>query len=97
VTGILDQPAFNRDRLKAEKLIDSKVLEQLIRVQGDAGCSSASQEEEVVEEILTSKADCLFIGMPTPRKERFLARYRDHLQFRLSWASGEVWTLSPDM
>jgi hypothetical protein len=29
---ILDQPAFNRDRLKAEKLIDSKVLEQLIRV-----------------------------------------------------------------
>ena len=36
----LDQPAFNRDRLKAEKLIDSKVLEQLIRVQVDAGCSS---------------------------------------------------------
>ena len=25
---MLDQPAFNRDRLKAEKLIDSKVLEQ---------------------------------------------------------------------
>jgi hypothetical protein len=24
----LDQPAFNRKRLKAEKLIDSKVLEQ---------------------------------------------------------------------
>ena len=37
----LDQPAFNRDRLKAEKLIDSKVLEQLIRVQVDAGCSSS--------------------------------------------------------
>jgi hypothetical protein len=34
-----DQPAFNRDRLKAEKLIDSKVLEQLIRIQMDAGCS----------------------------------------------------------
>jgi hypothetical protein len=38
---MLDQPAFNRDRLKAEKLIDSKVLEQLIRVQTDTGCSSA--------------------------------------------------------
>jgi hypothetical protein len=37
----LDQPAFNRFRLKAEKLIDSKVLE-LIRVQADAGCSSAA-------------------------------------------------------
>jgi hypothetical protein len=36
----LDQPAFNRDRLKAEKLIDSKVLEQRIRVQLDAGGSS---------------------------------------------------------
>ena len=36
----LDQPAFNRNRLKAEKLIDSKVLEQLIRVQADAGCST---------------------------------------------------------
>ena len=38
-TRDLDQPAFNRDRLKAEKLIDSKVLEQLIRVQVDADCS----------------------------------------------------------
>ena len=38
-TRDLDQPAFNRNRLKAEKLIDSKVLEQLIRVQVDAGCS----------------------------------------------------------
>jgi hypothetical protein len=37
---LLDQPAFNQNRLKAEKLIDSKVLEQLIRVQVDAGCSS---------------------------------------------------------
>jgi hypothetical protein len=37
--AILDQPAFNRDRLKAEKLIDSKALEQLIRVQVEAGCS----------------------------------------------------------
>jgi len=32
----LDQPAFSRKRLKAEKLIDSKVLEQLIRVRVDA-------------------------------------------------------------
>jgi hypothetical protein len=44
----LAQPAFNRNRLKAEKLIDSKVLEQLIRVQGDAGCSRAAQGFHVV-------------------------------------------------
>ena len=36
-----DQRAFNRNRLKAQKLIDSKLLEQLIRVQTDAGCSTA--------------------------------------------------------
>jgi hypothetical protein len=35
-TAVLDQPAFNRNRLKAEKLIDPKVLEQLISVQMDA-------------------------------------------------------------
>jgi len=37
------------------------------------------QEAEIVEQIIASKADCLFIGMPTPRKERFLARHRDRL------------------
>ena len=44
------------------------------------GYFRTGQEEEVVKQILASKADCLFIGMPTPRKERFLARYRDYLQ-----------------
>ena len=39
-------PAFNRDRLKAEKLIDSKVLEQLIRVQVDAGCSRGDRRAD---------------------------------------------------
>jgi len=38
-----------------------------------------NQELEVVREIRDSGADCLFIGMPTPRKERFLAAYRDSL------------------
>lgn len=43
------------------------------------GYFTSAQETEVVEEIRKSKADCLFIGMPTPRKERFLAAYRDRL------------------
>jgi N-acetylglucosaminyldiphosphoundecaprenol N-acetyl-beta-D-mannosaminyltransferase len=37
------------------------------------------EEAEVVEQIINSKADCLFIAMPTPRKERFLAAHRDRL------------------
>lgn len=43
------------------------------------GYFKPEQESEVVQDIQSSAADCLFIGMPTPRKERFLAAYRDHL------------------
>jgi N-acetylglucosaminyldiphosphoundecaprenol N-acetyl-beta-D-mannosaminyltransferase len=37
------------------------------------------EECEVVATIKSSRADCLFIGMPTPRKERFLAHHRNEL------------------
>jgi N-acetylglucosaminyldiphosphoundecaprenol N-acetyl-beta-D-mannosaminyltransferase len=43
------------------------------------GYFQAGEEPAVVEEIRRSGADCLFIGMPTPRKERFLHEHRDHL------------------
>jgi N-acetylglucosaminyldiphosphoundecaprenol N-acetyl-beta-D-mannosaminyltransferase len=43
------------------------------------GYFTPAQEHEVVDEIRNSGADCLFIGMPTPRKERFLASHRDEL------------------
>jgi N-acetylglucosaminyldiphosphoundecaprenol N-acetyl-beta-D-mannosaminyltransferase len=38
------------------------------------------EEEQLVAEIRASKADCLFVGMPTPKKERFLAAHREALQ-----------------
>jgi len=37
------------------------------------------QEAEVVEAINRAGADCLFVAMPTPRKERFLKKYRSQL------------------
>ena len=40
------------------------------------GYFGPEQEGDVVAEIRSSRADCLFIGMPTPRKERLLARHR---------------------
>jgi N-acetylglucosaminyldiphosphoundecaprenol N-acetyl-beta-D-mannosaminyltransferase len=43
------------------------------------GYFSRDQEADVVSDIRSSGADCLFIGMPTPRKERFLAAHRDEL------------------
>jgi N-acetylglucosaminyldiphosphoundecaprenol N-acetyl-beta-D-mannosaminyltransferase len=44
------------------------------------GYFSADEELEIVTTIRDSGADCLFIGMPTPQKERFLHSYRDLLK-----------------
>jgi N-acetylglucosaminyldiphosphoundecaprenol N-acetyl-beta-D-mannosaminyltransferase len=43
------------------------------------GYFSREDEPLVVEQIRASRADCLFIAMPTPQKERFLHQYRDAL------------------
>jgi N-acetylglucosaminyldiphosphoundecaprenol N-acetyl-beta-D-mannosaminyltransferase len=43
------------------------------------GYFRSEEEPAVVDEIRRSGADCLFIGMPTPRKERFLHQHRDSL------------------
>ena len=43
------------------------------------GYYAPEEERKVVEAIKNSRADCLFIALPTPRKERFLASYRDVL------------------
>lgn len=40
------------------------------------GYFTAADEDEIVAAINSSGADCLFVGMPTPRKERFLAAHR---------------------
>jgi N-acetylglucosaminyldiphosphoundecaprenol N-acetyl-beta-D-mannosaminyltransferase len=43
------------------------------------GYFTPQDEPAIVAEIRRSRADCLFIGMPTPNKERFLHRYRHEL------------------
>lgn len=43
------------------------------------GYFSTDKEEEILQLIRQSNADCLFIGMPTPQKERLLCRWRDRL------------------
>jgi N-acetylglucosaminyldiphosphoundecaprenol N-acetyl-beta-D-mannosaminyltransferase len=43
------------------------------------GYFKPSEEDEVVKAIRDSKADCLFIAMPSPAKERFMHKYRDRL------------------
>ncbi|OHB67101.1 MAG: hypothetical protein A2Y76_15610 [Planctomycetes bacterium RBG_13_60_9] len=43
------------------------------------GYFSSEQEREVAEVIQASQADILLVGMPTPRKENFLRRWRRHM------------------
>lgn len=43
------------------------------------GYFHADEEAGIVAAIRDSRADCLFIALPTPQKERFLRRYRDEL------------------
>ncbi|HTO28060.1 MAG TPA: WecB/TagA/CpsF family glycosyltransferase [Devosia sp.] len=43
------------------------------------GYFAPEQEADVVAAINASGADCLFVALPTPRKERFLKRYRNEL------------------
>lgn len=43
------------------------------------GYFGAAGEHEVVESIRRSGADCLFVAMPSPLKERFCHAYRDSL------------------
>lgn len=38
------------------------------------------RDAEIVADINRSGADCLFVAMPTPRKERFLHRFRSELR-----------------
>lgn len=44
------------------------------------GYFKAEDEDRVVAEIASSGADCLFVAMPTPRKERFLFRNAQKLK-----------------
>ena len=72
--------------LGATKEVLDKAVEQAVRTHPALrfagmrdGYFGPQEEPEVVKQISTSQADCLFIGMPTPRKERFLASHRDCL------------------
>lgn len=44
------------------------------------GYFSADDEPAIVDSINASGADCLFVAMPTPRKERFLSQHRAGLR-----------------
>lgn len=62
------------------------------------GYFSPDDEPGIVADIAASGADCLFVAMPTPHKERFLKRNSDQLQVpfvmgvggSVDWLAGHV-------
>lgn len=72
--------------LGAEQVVLEAVVARLLReyptlqVAGwRDGYFKPEQEAEVVDAVNEAGADCLFVAMPTPRKERFLKKYRHRL------------------
>lgn len=59
------------------------------------GYFAPDRESDVVADIRASGADCLFIGMPSPRKERFLAAHRDDLNVPFIMGVGGSSMFSP--
>lgn len=77
------KPYFLGGTREALKTAEQEVLKQHPTVHFAGlrdGYFTPDQESDVVSDIRNSHADCLFIGMPTPRKERFLASHRDDLE-----------------
>lgn len=68
-----------------QEVLERATLEALDRWPGltfagfHNGYFSQEEEQDVVADIRAAKPDCLFIAMPTPRKERFLRKYREAL------------------
>jgi N-acetylglucosaminyldiphosphoundecaprenol N-acetyl-beta-D-mannosaminyltransferase len=65
------------DVLKAASVNMQRRFPGLILAGIQHGYFKAAEEPEIIAAIRNSKADCLFIGMPTPRKEELLARFHD--------------------
>jgi N-acetylglucosaminyldiphosphoundecaprenol N-acetyl-beta-D-mannosaminyltransferase len=52
-----------------------------LQIAGSRNGYFGPQEEELIVEIINqSRADCLFVGMPSPKKESFLYRNRDRIR-----------------
>jgi len=84
ILGLCDRKGFRPFFLGATDLVLHKMISNLrasypnLQIAGwHNGYFGPEQDPRLVESIRHSGADCLFLGLPTPRKERLLARYRD--------------------
>ncbi len=57
------------------------------------GPLSAEQEKELIELVARSKPDILWVGLSTPKQERFMAQYLDRLDVKLMVGVGAAFDL----
>jgi len=84
--ALCEQRGYRPYLLGAEQIVLDRVMARIdrehprLRVAGlHDGYFKPEQDQDIVAEINASGADCLFVAMPTPRKERFLSQYRTAL------------------
>jgi N-acetylglucosaminyldiphosphoundecaprenol N-acetyl-beta-D-mannosaminyltransferase len=66
-----------------------RLLHPALRIVGHRdGYFTEEQEPEVVAAIRRAQPDLLFVAMPSPRKERFIGRWRDELDIPLCMGVG---------
>lgn len=85
--GLCEHRGYRPYLLGAERQVLETMVDRIdrehpaLRIAGMRdGYFKPEDDAAVVAAINASGADCLFVAMPTPRKERFLSQYRDQLK-----------------
>jgi len=78
-----------------EKLVENfSKMYPLVKIAGyHHGYFKPEDEEEIVKEIRVSKADMLFIGMPSPQKEIFIFKNKAFMQIPFSFGVGGLFDI----
>ena len=86
VIGLCAREGFRPCFLGATEQVLARAMDNLraahpsLQIAGSQhGYFDPAQEDDVVAAVRACKPDCLFVAMPTPRKERFLAANREYL------------------
>ena len=63
-------------------------MEIILLLDTESGYFKDSEESSIVDSIAKSKADILFVGITSPRKERFVDKYKNMLNVSFSMGVG---------
>jgi N-acetylglucosaminyldiphosphoundecaprenol N-acetyl-beta-D-mannosaminyltransferase len=72
--------------LAAEKISENYKGIQIVGTRN--GYFSEDEEEEIVQEIQSSQADILFVGLGAPKQEKFIYQYKDKLGVKIAIGIG---------